>query len=530
MGGTVALRQVQQLPEEVSYEQFVQLTQRNFEAGVYSIFKDRDGGISKSRMQQIVVTSDVYLSYEWGRDNRGRSCPTRIALIAEYLRNKGLYVYTDDGQYRHHTPTAGTLSLRQRTALGLENAQCMIVFLTERYINKIAETKENQQKIELEEFAKLKGMRLVLPVTLEDTAFKIMKEETENPPTSSSPLTAFKHRLTIDMIDFETDHGLALGSLYQYIMRTITPLRSGGPFKSHNTDFDNSRQGKHYLWMKATLPMANHVIWEKYAVLLSDQGLESSSRLLTLLPQDPDFLINLGFDAQHAKLIHQRVVGEVHENFDFLKSKAIDAIILSSNEHAAHVQEARRIEFDIKAQISLRLRELAEMGFEDQLSYQLRYAAQQRVKTRLFERQKIELEQHAIEEIVYYQERLTALHEAIDQRELLGLQEEQKSRLYELQVCDDASEICDLFRQLLRKLQIVFGEQLGVDELDKDKEEKGNEVEEVEGYGSPKSNSKYGKSLPVSIIIIIVLAVDDDNDRCVIVVVPFMLTLACRLC
>jgi hypothetical protein len=145
MGGSVSLSQIYTLPELIDRHTFHTITKGRFSAESYDIFSDRDGQISRERFKEIVSSRDCYISYEWGYDNLGRSVPNRVSQITEYLCEKGLYIYAEDGSYRHNVPM-GKMTLRERIRQSLKSSSCLVLCLTKRYYEKLTEEAKKKKK------------------------------------------------------------------------------------------------------------------------------------------------------------------------------------------------------------------------------------------------------------------------------------------------------------------------------------------------------------------------------------------------
>lgn len=250
MGGSASLTQLYQLPENIDFQTFMTITRFKFTPESYDIFADRDGQISRQRMIEIVAARDCYFSYEWGFDAKARSVPNRVQQIIDYLTSQGLYIYTEDGQYRHNVQM-GEMSLKERIKQSLVTSQCMILCLMERYYQKLMDSgestpanskKENQIQIEFHEFIALKGVRYIIPIFLEEKG----KITTENTPKLVYDLLSTKY--CINMTEFEYNPQ-QLENLYSIIVKTIKPLREGGNFVRSDLEYAVSNEGKHYHWL-----------------------------------------------------------------------------------------------------------------------------------------------------------------------------------------------------------------------------------------------------------------------------------------
>eukprot|EP00051_Salpingoeca_urceolata_P001423 m.40845 g.40845 ORF g.40845 m.40845 type:complete len:293 (+) comp11411_c0_seq1:128-1006(+) len=77
-------------------------------------------------------TVDVFLSHSWELDELSRDNHARVAMISAELQRRGLTTWLDEDKMH------GDIDLRMSE--GIENAQAVLVFVTQRYIDKVAGT------------------------------------------------------------------------------------------------------------------------------------------------------------------------------------------------------------------------------------------------------------------------------------------------------------------------------------------------------------------------------------------------------
>lgn len=462
MGGAVSANQLLHLPEEISRDLFYQLTQKKFRDEAFDILKDRMQTISRKRMLDIVSTSDVYLSFEWGIDSKGRSCPRRVQVVRDYLEAKGLFVFVEDGQFKQ----GGSL----------QTAQCFVPFFTARYFQKLNATSDNQQRQEYNEFLKCKGERFMLPVVFEKQG------RLDGKHTPADVRIMFQHRFVIDLSQFEKDEptNKGLEELYQLILRTVTPLREGGPFMQTHIEESLSTQGHHLNYLRKCLfdsraPPDQQIPEDtlaKYAAILTRDGLASPTQLQHLLSTDPQYLESAGFQKAHAGILQKAVRSEIKSNFDPLQTAAIDDVLekqrvqkaLEERERIAHHRSIHKNSdkdlshaVDDIETISLRAKQLweaAQMQREDALAFALRASTQYMLQSARFEdRQRL-----LVEALVRDRDRLYLATQRIqamlvrDQEETLSSERRQRLRNI-IWRSQDAETLCRRFRELHGRFQ-----------------------------------------------------------------------------
>jgi hypothetical protein len=254
MGGAVSavsLHQLDALPKLVSRERFHLLTGEAFSDQAYDAFADQNGQITNKRMRELVLQRDIVFSFDWGIDNKGRSCVRRVQKITDFLTANGLIVASDDDQNNFIAQSAfggNKVTPRDRIRERMDKVQLLLLALTQRYFTKVSDhlnkdktpgsfqANENILQMELDEFISKKGARQVL----------ILLFEREAAITEQSPPPYFKlfqHHINIDMSSFESQPA-QLEVLLGHIKKVIIPLREGGSYVNLKRDFQCSRRGR----------------------------------------------------------------------------------------------------------------------------------------------------------------------------------------------------------------------------------------------------------------------------------------------
>lgn len=74
-------------------------------------------------------STDVFLSHNWGTDEEGRDNHERVALINEALNKLGYCTWFDEEDL--------TGDIDDKIAKGIEQTKCVIVFMTQKYLEKV---------------------------------------------------------------------------------------------------------------------------------------------------------------------------------------------------------------------------------------------------------------------------------------------------------------------------------------------------------------------------------------------------------
>lgn len=104
--------------------------------------------------------TDVFLTHDWGVDELGRDNHARVSQVNVKLKELGLTTWFDSERL------SGRI-LHQMTE-GIDNAACVVVFVTERYMHKInnGDGRDNCQ-FEFEYAFRQKGTKFIIPVVME---------------------------------------------------------------------------------------------------------------------------------------------------------------------------------------------------------------------------------------------------------------------------------------------------------------------------------------------------------------------------
>jgi len=114
-----------------------------------------------------VFPYDVFISHTWDKDDEGRDNHARAKQLNESLRRLGFTTWFDDEQMR------GNYLLKM--VEGIEGSAVILICVTRRYMEKVAEDADNNCKFEFE-YALNKRMTLnMLPIVMEDSMLDTSK-------------------------------------------------------------------------------------------------------------------------------------------------------------------------------------------------------------------------------------------------------------------------------------------------------------------------------------------------------------------
>lgn len=427
---------LRKLPPLIDRELFRKLTKNNFDFKAYDEIADHDGQISKGRILELLTLADCYLSYEWGIDTIGRRTRERVLIIQKFLQEKGLFTLLDD-----HVEEKGKSRIKSK----VEKCQCSLIFMTQRYSEKITDTNENPTKTEFLECLNSKGARNMIPVIFEEAAVI----------TSTTPgllATTFRYKFCLNMSSFEKAPS-QLEDLYDYILKTIRPLKEGGSFRRQLQVYDTTVEGRHYAWLRSHIPSLTHSTATKHANALEREGVTSISKLWKLLQHDPEFLTrDAKIPLMEAKLIRNALKLDLISNTKVQNVNAIEEIIREKDEKNAIALAAMQEETRRLLDISTKTNESTKMSIEDSLSYDLRELRRREETYFDFEQARSKIIQAAKEQDQEFSSILDFVEEG------LQLRQQQNFELWRIEEYQHISglkspyEVCVALRRLLLKI------------------------------------------------------------------------------
>lgn len=129
-----------------------------------SSFAQSDHGLSRVDTMMSTGTAGkkhCFLSHNWGQDQLGRRNEDRVRLINELLKQKGYNTWCDTEQLQ------GGSHLDAAMADGIENSDCIVVFLTQAYMDKVKSGNPSDNCFKEFTYATLKRAGYILPIVME---------------------------------------------------------------------------------------------------------------------------------------------------------------------------------------------------------------------------------------------------------------------------------------------------------------------------------------------------------------------------
>lgn len=120
-----------------------------------------NGTLSKAKLAQLlVIRTDCFLTHDWGKE-LGQDNHARVALLNAALQQRGLRTWFDSEK------TQG--NIKKQMVSGIENAQCVVVFITKRYNEKVSgDNGEDNCQLEFNYAAMRKTSARMVTVVMEE--------------------------------------------------------------------------------------------------------------------------------------------------------------------------------------------------------------------------------------------------------------------------------------------------------------------------------------------------------------------------
>ena len=77
-----------------------------------------------------MIETDIFLTHDWGTDEQGRNNHERVSFINDVLKKEGYITWFDSDRM--------TGDVARQIADGIDNTKVVIVFMTQRYHDKVS--------------------------------------------------------------------------------------------------------------------------------------------------------------------------------------------------------------------------------------------------------------------------------------------------------------------------------------------------------------------------------------------------------
>jgi hypothetical protein len=151
-------------PEGIDSDTFKQLFPEHFSHALFRELASGSGRIAASELQEFALqATDVFLTHDWGTDELGRSNHKRVSEINRALKERGVRAWFDEQEMKGN--------IQEEMQRGIDRASCILVFVTDNYIKKVAGKGSNGDKdncrFEFNYISVTKSPRMIIPVVME---------------------------------------------------------------------------------------------------------------------------------------------------------------------------------------------------------------------------------------------------------------------------------------------------------------------------------------------------------------------------
>ena len=151
--------------EEAEFKEMVSQIYGKHNANKFWKRHRKEGKVPQDKIEKLIDNAkDVFLSHNWGKDEKGRDNHARVVKISEYLTSKGFRCWIDAEEM--------TGNLDKKMSSGIDASRMCIAFITDTYLKKTdGEGDGGESDNCFKEFqysSKAKGPQYILPVIMED--------------------------------------------------------------------------------------------------------------------------------------------------------------------------------------------------------------------------------------------------------------------------------------------------------------------------------------------------------------------------
>jgi len=138
----------------------------------------------------------VFLTHEWGEDEKGRANHGRVAKLNRYLKERGMVTWFDEDRLEG--------DIEEEMCAGIDRSQIVLVFITKRYCDKVT-GKDDADFCKKEFKYAVQRKKMLVPIVMEDR----MKDTSDWAGTIGMNLGGKKYKLLVEDEGFhDTSEGI----------------------------------------------------------------------------------------------------------------------------------------------------------------------------------------------------------------------------------------------------------------------------------------------------------------------------------
>jgi hypothetical protein len=287
-----------------------------FDKNIFEAYCDNDHMISIASIQQSFTDrTDVFLTHDWGME-LGMDNHARVSKVNEALKRRGLKTWFDSEKMEGN--------VKKKMVSGIENANCIVVFVTKRYMEKVGgDNAEDNCQLEFCYAARRKTGRRMVPVVMEARMRNTLSWTGEVGMVLGGSLyvdLASEESFEARMDELASRVISITGTTIKKVMEDNDTWKRLIEPKIHNisnatSTVEISSQPSDALEIElSTWIRANTKIVQKFAVQyakrLVDEGIGSIDKLRKKLTRNPNYLNDLDIDEDDADELASAVVGQ----------------------------------------------------------------------------------------------------------------------------------------------------------------------------------------------------------------------------
>ncbi|RYH14740.1 toll/interleukin-1 receptor domain-containing protein [archaeon] len=299
-----------------------------FERQVFDALADSDSLVSIDALNTYYnKRTDVFLTHDWGKE-LGVDNHERVGRINEALKKRGLSTWFDSEKMEGN--------VKKKMISGIENANCIVVFVTKRYMEKVnGDNAEDNCQLEFNYASRRKTARKMVPVVMEarvrdtsqwvgevgmvlggnlyvdlatDDSFEARMDELYSrvlEVTGTSLKKVMEGKDLLDMINSKAHDAAQVASSTAAAAIAAPAAETTPPAKSANHALTSKEQAMIAAFQDWIIENTDVVpnFATKYATMLVEKGVGSVEKLKKKLVKNPNFLGDLGFDEDDAEEI-----------------------------------------------------------------------------------------------------------------------------------------------------------------------------------------------------------------------------------
>jgi hypothetical protein len=259
-------------------------------------YKDNESGlIPADTVTQLMIKTDVFLTHEWEIDELDRKNHDRVAMIDKALKSMGIVTWFDSEKMTHE--------LIDQASSRIDNAAVVIVFVTQRYMQKVNGSDANDHcRMEFNYAIQEKTSAKMIPVVMEPQMKDIRNNWTGLVKTELG---------NILYVDFSNDNDFqsAIQQLKAEILSRTNPLwvlQSESPLEVTINPENTDRLMIDQLSSWFGSIHISSAVARRYAELLVEKKTFSATNLQDKLEENSNFLEDIGgFDEKDISVIKE---------------------------------------------------------------------------------------------------------------------------------------------------------------------------------------------------------------------------------